>query len=261
MTQMQHVYVTGHGSFASGPWVGEAAQFGLRLTIEETASRPTRGTIYTPGVCGDAVLDQGTASGTHGTLTKTFTARMGPIGSPQNFDGGAQVDCAEDLWTFMNAVKAYQAPAFKWTHVKLCPIAADGHAIGHSAVYQFTTPLAGTGSTGVPPQVAAAVSLYAPLIGRRGRGRIYVPMNGGALFDTDGLMGSTARTTLSGALVTLVGNLENLPGSPLYQPQVAIMSAGVATAVCPVSVRIGNRYDTMRSRRQQSPETYTATNL
>ena len=81
VTSFQHVYVTAHGSWASGPWVGEAAQFGLRLCIADAISSPALGSIFTPSGNGDAVTDQGTSAGTHGTLTKTWDGRIGPLGS------------------------------------------------------------------------------------------------------------------------------------------------------------------------------------
>ena len=261
MTALQHVYITAHGTWKTGAWVGEGGQFGVRVTCEEVAQMPAKGAIYTPGPNGDVAVAQGTQSGTHGTLTKTWTARMGAVGSPNNFDATTQIDCAEDIWTFLDALKAYTATPFSWDKVKLCPVGADGKALSNSAVYTFTTPLAGTASPYLPPQCAAAISLRAPIIGRRGRGRFYLPGQVNTNLASDGTLASAFTTAARAAAVTLVHNLENLPGSPLYVPVVAIMSAGSATAVRPLEVRTGSRMDTIRSRREGVAETYTVTAL
>ena len=105
------------------------------------------------------------------------------------------------------------------------------------------------------------MSLRAPIIGRRGRGRIYLPCFNKSTCDTTGVANSTRTDALRAGVVTLIGNLQNMPGWTTYQPLVAIMSAGSATAVRPVEVRTGNRLDTIRSRRAQVPEVYTATAL
>ena len=99
---MQHVYVTAHGSWSTGPWVGEAAQFGLRLCVSPVIGAPDMGTVFTPQVNGDVVRDQGTAAGTHGTLARTFSCRIGPVGSELNWDAAYQIDVAEDIWTLFS---------------------------------------------------------------------------------------------------------------------------------------------------------------
>ena len=256
--QMQHLYVTAHGRWHTGVWVGESAQFGLRLTFE--GSIPARGSIYTPGTNGNASLLTGTQAGANGTLSKAWTCRIGPVGSSDDCGPDQQIDIAEDVRTFLDAIKTYTAPNFRWEQVKLCPIGVTGKAEAYSSTYTFTTPVTGTGSGQLPPQIAAAISLRAPIVGRMGRGRFYLPAISGAS-DTSGQITTTAASAWRAAAVTLIGNLENPPGVPEYEPVVAIMSAGASLAVRPTQVRTGNRFDTIRSRRQQVPETYTATDL
>ena len=255
---MQHVYVTAHGLWNSGPWVGEAAQFGLRLCISPVIGAPDMGTVYTPQVNGDVVRDQGTAAGTHGTLARTFSCRIGPVGSQLNWDAAYQIDVAEDIWTFLNAVSNHVSPSFRWTHVKQAAVSAAGDTLEHSSIYTFTTPLAGTGSGTLPPQLAMAVSLRANLIGRRGRGRLYFPAMHTAAIASDGTIATAAATALRTNLKTLVDNLQDPPDTPDYIPIVSILSPGQSTAVRPEQVRTGNRFDTIQSRRRQVPESYTS---
>lgn len=261
MTALQHIYVTAHGSFTAGPWVGEAAQFGLRLAIDETGAMPEKGAIFDVMLHGDVDVDQGTAAGTHGVLTRTWTARRGPTGSTENADAGFQIDIAEDVWTFLDAIKSYTYGAFKWSHVKLAPVSAAGQTIGTASVYTFTTPLTPLGTGLLPPQLAMAVTMRANILGRRGRGRIYLPAIAQSLVDTNGVITTTGQTAIRAAFVSLINNLQNVPGTPDYVPLVVVTSPGQPTAVRPSQVRTGQRADTIRSRREQVPETYTTTDL
>lgn len=261
MTALQHVYLTIHGSWNSGPWVGEGAQFGLRLCTADTASAPALGTIWTPETNGDAVVDSGTQAGANGTLTKTWTARRGLPASTENFDAAMQIDMAEDMRTFVDAVRGNMATNFRWTHVKMSPVSAAGKAIQSSSVYTFTTPVAGGGVGTLPPQIALALSLRADIIGRRGRGRIYLPALVPAVNDTTGVVPAATQTALRTAFKALVDNLQNLPGTPQYIPIVSILSPGQATVVRPSQIRTGNRLDTIQSRRRQVAEVYATTAL
>lgn len=256
---MQHVYITAHGRWHTGDWLGETAQFGLRLTYE--GSLPDRGALYTPGTNGNVVADSGTQAGTNGVLTKAWSCRVGPVGSSDDCDAGSQIDFAEDLRTFLDSIKGNFSQNFRWEHFKACPIGATGKAEGYSSTYTLNTPVTGTATGHMPPQIAMAISLRAPVLGRKGRGRFYLPAVASTLATTDGKINATTAGTIRGHAVTLLGNLENPPGLPEYVPVVAIMSAGAAQAIRPTQVRTGNRFDTIRSRREQVAESYTATDL
>lgn len=261
MQKLQHIYLTAHGTFTAGSWVGENAQFGMRLTIAETGAMPDKGAIFDIPENGDVVVDQGTATGTHGTLTRTWTARRGGIISDENADAGFQIDLAEDVWKFLDAVKAFTYSNFKWTHVKIAPVDAAGKTVGTAAVYTFTTALAGTSGALLPPQVAMAITVRANILGRRGRGRIYLPALGTNILDNLGVIPAAAQTTIRGAFTTLINDLQNLPGTPDYLPLFTVMSPGLTSGVRPSQVRTGQRLDTIRSRREQVAEVYTTTDL
>ena len=261
MGVLQHVYLTAHGSYISGnEWYGESAQMGVRMTLELVNASPDRGAVYSPGECGNIALITGTQAGTHGTLAKSWTARAGAVGSTENFDPSAQIDCAEDFWTFLNASKAYVTSGFRWETIKCAPVQADGKYGAAASVYTLTTPLAGTGAGQLPPELAVALSWRAPVLGRRGRGRMYLPALGSGI-STGGTINSAEVTTLLSSMVTFAGNLENLPGWTNYVPRVAIMSAGSATAIRPVQVRVGNHFDIQQRRARSVGETYSATTL
>lgn len=261
MTTLQHIYATAHGTFLTGSWVGEGAQFGLRMVIANNTAAPEKGTTFTPMENGDVVTDQGQTSGTNGVLTRTWTCRLGETGSNENADAAFQIDIAEDLRTFLYALRTYSSTAFAWNSIKLAPVSAAGRTIGTSSVYQFGTVVQGTGTGLLPPQLAAAVTMRANILGRRGRGRIYLPALASAAVATTGLLTAAFTDAARAAMVTLIGDIENAPGTPVYEPIVVVTSAGAATVVRPSQVRTGQRADTIRSRREQVAEVYTSTNL
>lgn len=257
MAALSHVYLTAHGSYNSGAWAGETAQIGLRLPYAPVVGGPDMGSIFTPQANGDCAADSGTTAGTHGTLSRTWTARIGPTGSGQNIDAGAQIDMAEDFWTFLDAIKSLQVSTFSWKSVKVAGVDTTGAVPFNSAVYAFTSGIVGSGSSHLPPQLAIATSLRANIVGRRGRGRVYIPALTVSVLASDGTFGSTHAATLRTAFKALVDNLQNVTGTPDYIPIVSVMSANSTTAVRPLEIRTGNRLDTMQSRRRQVAETYT----
>lgn len=264
MAQLQHIYVTAHGEFTETNWVGERAQIGVRLAIATEGSEPPKGSMFTLDPSnGDVVMDSSTHAGAHGTLTRTWTARLGPVGSAENADHLFQTDLAEDFWTYLTAVSATLYTGFRWTHVKIAPVLADGAYGAPSATYTFSSPIAGgaTGQSLLPPEVALAVSFRAAVLGRRGRGRFYLPALTTGWITNAGLVQTTPRDTVRSATATLVTNLENAPGNEEYGPILVTMSAGSSTATRPSEVRIGNHFDAQRRRQHQVAETYAVTPL
>ena len=261
MSNLHHAYVTAHGSYPSGSWLGESAQIGLRLAFVLAAAAPDKGAIFAPEVGGTIGTDFGSQTGTNGTLSKTFTARVGATGSAVNLDAGMQIDIAEDVWKFLNAIKTHQSNLFRWTHVKISAVDEAGATPVASSIYTFTSPLTGGGTSSLPPQVAMALSTRANLVGRRGRGRVYIPALGGSVLSSDGTISATPANSLRASFKTLIDDLQSLPGSPIYIPIVSVMSNDSDTAVRPVEVRTGSRLDTIQSRRRQVEEVYTTTAL
>jgi hypothetical protein len=257
VTNLSHVYLTAHGSYPSGSWFGEQAQIGVRMAFAPVVGGPAKGDIFTPLEGGAITPTYGSQAGTNGTLAKTWTARVGDTGSLENFDAGAQIDACEDVRTFLNSIRPYQDPAFRWTHIKCAPVDSLGHTPVVASIYTLTSPLVGTGTNALPPQVAMALSSRANLVGRRGRGRVYVPAIAANVLSADGTIASTPSTTMRTAFKTLIDNLQSQPGFSVLQPIYFIGSADSPTVVRPIEVRTGNRLDTMQSRRRQVAEAYT----
>lgn len=261
MVAMQHVYMTAHGSFNSGPYLGESAQIGVRLAFAPKASAPVAGETFTLQTNGDATPLFGTQAGTNGSLAKTWEARVGSVGSPFTWGATEQIAAAEAFRTLLIALKAYQNSAFSWKTVKQAAIDATGHTIETQSVYTFTAAQAGSGTNPLPAQNALAVTLRANIMGRTGRGRYYLPAMATAL-TSDGTITTSATTAIRSATKTFIDSVQAIDsGNVLYMPIVTVTSAGKATGVRPVEVRTGQLIDTIKSRRAQADEVYTSLTL
>lgn len=261
MSNIQSVYLTAHGSYSSGAWVGESAQIGVRLAFAPVANAPAKGDIWTPTPGGTITPTFGNQAGANGNLAKTWTARLGDTGSLDNFDAAAQIDAAEDMRKFLAVIKTYQHTTFRWTHIKCAAVDATGKTPVVASVYTLTAPLAGAAAAALPPQIALALSTRSNLVGRRGRGRVYIPALVASTLAGDGTVSTGNADAMRAAFKTLIDDLQSTPGFATMIPLVSTMSADSATVVRPVEVRTGNRLDTIQSRRRQVAESYTTTAL
>jgi hypothetical protein len=157
----------------------------------------------------------------------------------ENFGPTEQIDVAEDMRTFLTVLAGYQFSGWRWTHVKLAPISAAGATIGTAATYTFTSPVAGATSTLVPPQIALAITMRANIVGRKGRGRIYVPAWGTGSLENNSTLKAATGTGLRNGMKALIDNVQNVAGFSTYLPIVVVTSAGATEAVRPVEVRTG----------------------
>ena len=264
MPNLQHIYLTAHGHYKTGHWVGETAQIGLRLAIEEVGNGIALGSVFNMGESGEVEAVSVSTGDAAGTLAQTWTARLGGLGSLDNADAAFQIDLAKDFKVFLSALQTYQASTFAWTHVKIAPILASGKYGAAASLFQFV----GAGVEGVaastqPPEVACALSLRAPVMGRRGRGRMYIPAlsNGGTVIASDGTVAAALQTALNTAGQTLITSLEDAPGVEQWSPVVCVTSAGSLTAVRPSELRVGNHFDVQRRRQHQVTESYAIETL
>jgi hypothetical protein len=145
--------------------------------------------------------------------------------------------------------------------LKLSPIGPDGLVIGgRTCLSMANTSLTGA-QTGdrLPPQLSLGVSWQTPVIGRRGRGRIFLPSNAASQLTSAGRMSSTPQGAAKDAAVTMLEGLayQAVGGSgPNVQPIVTgdpWTNYGVITGV-----RVGDVLDTQRRRRDQLAETYVS---
>jgi len=201
-----------------------------------------------------------------GNAAFVFTSTTGtpPIVTTLGVDlsaaGGDFVEAAD---VAMSAYASWLLPetdtSLTLDHVNLA-VGDDGPG---GSVDSSLAPQPGTRSgTGSPVSMSTIVRKVTNDIGRRGRGRFYVPALSLAQIDgAGGTVVSAGAIALRDAAATLVANLENLPGTEEYSTLVAVMSAGSATAVRPSEVRVGNLWDVQKRRQDQALETYSSVAL
>lgn len=140
--------------------------------------------------------------------------------------------------------------------VKLARIGTNGKYLAAP----FLTALDVTGGAALamqrPPQVALAVSLGSDTRGPRGRGRFYLPAPAHTI-GTDLLILPQDAEQLRLSLVTFFAAMNDQPGVNVPEPRVTIASSKGANSDV-TSFRVGRALDTIRTRREDLVETYSA---
>lgn len=115
---------------------------------------------------------------------------------------------------------------------------------------------AATGPTAVYPyQVALAVSLGAQSDVRRAKGRFYLPLPTMPLTGAENRISDAIRGTVAGHVKNLLDGVATRMGESI------VVASGVDGNHSVETVRVGNKLDTIRSRRNAFPETYSVTTL
>lgn len=256
------LYLSMHFDYsAASGWQGETAQMGLRLGMVPTVGAPDMGSIFTLPVASSVTKRAVQGSDATWNYSCNWEAHWGSNPVEATIDLAQQADMAADVLTFWNSIKAYSNTGIRLVGVKIAPIQSDGTYSYGASEWRLKSPVAGTGSNAQPLETSLAVTIMADVIGRRGRGRMFIPgLNAGSM----GLNGKPSAGTIStygSTTKTLIDNLQNLAGVPQgYFPLVSVCSNNDTTAIRPQTVRVGDHYDVQRRRQHQVVEnmTYTA---
>lgn len=182
-----------------------------------------------------------------------------------NITDGDQDGIAEAVWTFLNASKGNMSPQYTLQDIRLYPISGAGKMASNAPViYTPISALTGTGSSGLPPQLAAAISTQSATNGRRGRGRFYFGPLAQNAIGSDGRL----AVAITGSTVSVLANAQAMMqawrsigsvASSEYYP--IVYSHGALTGHVVRNLRCGNLVDTQTRRRHQEPEVYTSVAL
>lgn len=233
------------GRYTSGEWLGEQAQMGVAgIVIDGGGDFDPRINISLPVF--DAV-----ASGEFIDDTR-WDVYLGSVGSG-NWTAQRQLDIADALYDFANAVKGFQSNTFRWEDVAIAAFESGGKVVNGATILQLKTPLAGTASTfQATPDDAIAVSWRTGGRGPRNRGRTYIPAPGRAE-STTGTVGSTDRGTAGSAGRNLHNALNALQGVGHV-----VVSSRWTTYSAITSVEVGDMWDRISRRKRGRKENYTA---
>ena len=161
--------------------------------------------------------------------------------------------------TFWDALKGTIARGTRLNSVKVAPVDEDGRYIDNmdSVIYDWETPLAGTGSTAHPPQVSVVASLTTGT--RRGNathGRMYLPLTAISMSSTDFTIPVAARQVVAQAVVGLLDDSLSTIQDISLDP-VVMSNIGSGTTRTITTVAVGSIADTQRRRRNRFTEEYT----
>lgn len=256
MPGASHFYVTMHGSYTLGHWVGETGQMGFRFTPlpKQRGSSPIQPLPNDITVVPTFEERDETAY----TVAQTFDVDLPGWIGPGNDWATVADDVADDVIAFLTAVKAQQSDKFWWTHIKIAPIEyGTGAYLAPATVYTLKSALRGSGTGMLPPEVSIALSTRTAIVGKRGRGRMYLPAPASSTSENDGTVLAAQAQILATQTQLLIAAIKNLPGVDQYDPEWLICSAASTTGVIPLEVRVGNHFDAQRRRQHQVDETYT----
>jgi hypothetical protein len=257
VTDGRSLYAVFQGAYEGTEDNPEIWQFGIRLALVFGTIDPD-GTLPT----WDVVPRTDASTTTNWSSTTTFN-----ITDP---GGTAIFDSLDYMETVLQpAFEAYMASvAFsehtKATGLKLYPINATGHVVEARSVSSVATADLPGGASGnmTPPQVSLAVSTQTDVIGRRGRGRFYLPGSSVTHLDAMGRLATGAIPNQVNAAQAFVEALTVSPTLP-FDPHVhaAVIGSPWTNYGKISNIRIGDVLDTQRRRRRQLVEAYTGATI
>lgn len=161
--------------------------------------------------------------------------------------------------TFWDTLRGRIATGTRLNSVKVAPVDEDGRYIDNmdSVIYDWETPLTGSGSGAHPPQVSVVASLTTGT--RRGNathGRMYLPLTAIPVTASDFTINVVNRRDIANAVVKLLNDsLGAIPDITL--DPVVMSNIGSGTTRTITTVAVGSIADTQRRRRNRFTEEYT----
>jgi len=190
-----------------------------------------------------------------GTLHGIETFQHGHHVSSADTAIGVAGDAAAAWATFLGnaAVNTFWPTGVIWSQVNVSELGASpSQPIVTSA--QATIALAGvSGDEGLPPQIAPCVSLTTATAGSRARGRMFLPAPDDTANTSVGRIVSGFRTAVIAGLDTYFTTM----GTNGHDTVVVSAVGGVYTTYEVITIRMGDVWDTQRSRRNDIAEVYT----
>lgn len=150
----------------------------------------------------------------------------------------------------ISALRAAVAPLYdsEWT------IAPGRVTAGGDPPTAFVTPGTITGSASAaespPPQVALLISKRTGFVGRRFRGRCYLPCGNEQSINQDGSVSGTYLTTLNNAAIAITAALDDVASNLAGQ---VLLHSDIGVDPTPVTSFVGGTYVATQRRRLKRP--------
>lgn len=216
-TQVASLRLGWEFSTVSGPYAGEVALFGMSLGVQRSGD-PWSGDV--PSYRGRS----GVASDTFHSITGTgYSANVGFLATLD--DGAGQIDqvtqaeILDAMYVFGGQIAPILHTSVKFSGMTIAAKQQTGaQSKGNHGSTTNTTRAtctgggpAGTQTAALPPEVAAAISLYGVGNLRRSRGRFYVGPLSTNWVETDGTLKADLLTSVRGYTKTLLEKFLAMP--------------------------------------------------
>jgi hypothetical protein len=253
MAQATHAYAVFHGSFLDHP--EEYWQVGVRFHLLVSGDVPLlSGTLSLWDVEETDVARDETAW----TIHSLFNAKVGLT------DVIAVDDWLNDQLGpagLLLLSGCYISSQVTLHGVKVSPINGAGHVVGlRTAQLEYKSPVP-HGPTDVPmlpAECSVAVSWKTPVIGRKGRGRIYLPPTGSAILSEDGNLASAQTIHIANGAVAFLQQTAITPTGPGSHWALPVVTGEpFLTYGQIVAVSVGSIVDSQRRRRRSMVEVRT----
>lgn len=270
MAGEKHLYLVVAGSYASGqtPLQGEMWQFGVRLLFKPGTGPDPIGPLTDSW---DVVAATIQRTETNWTISSNWTTE----GGVSDLDPGDYLNdqAAPAVAEFID--NSFIAGPVQVDRLMLYPIGApDGKVIpappylqGSPATLAWTSanPVGtGTGAF-LPPNNSVVVSTRTAQVGRRGRGRFYLPISPASVIGNGaegGTVTGTTRTAIATAAKTFLEALQiNGGGGAAIWINPIVTGAPYTDYALINSVRVGSVVDSQQRRRRSITEVYTPANV
>lgn len=264
MANEKHLLLTVGGDYVDSALVEEKWQVGVRLALTFGGADPV-GTLPNNWNPTATTINR---TETHWTITGNWLA-TGPstIFHPDDY---LHTKAAPAFATWLDAFPALSNQC-RIKQLKLSPIGTDGRAIpappysaGSPTILTYTSsyPVGSSAGSMLPLQNSLVMSHRTAQVGRRGRGRMFVPCLTTGLVDTHSHVASGVITSALAAQVALLHGL-TVNGATSADPSVnAVVTGDPWTHYGLITqVRAGNVSDTQRRRRRSLTETVTSSSV
>lgn len=256
MALANHVRLTVAGGYTFS--TAERWQFGINFMLINSSVAPAhQGTLptFTP--------DPQTVSRTetHWDIQSTWTVDLG-AGATFNPDDWLNDQVAATLF---GTVFPRCSDKVKLLTLKANPVNHLGKVVDdHFTLLTWTSSFTGGNQSGnpMPLENSIVASWQTPVLGKKGRGRIYTPVPPTSAVDATGIVGSTYQNGLRDDCVAMLEGFHynGNPTNPVWMLPIVCAQAPDTYGQID-EVRVGQVVDTQRRRRRQLVENYSSASV
>lgn len=252
MADATHAYAVFHGGFLDH--LEEYWQVGVRFMLVNSGTEPDHvGSLPTFGVTAAAVA----RDETDWTIESLWNADLGLAESIQ-VDDWLNDQLAPAALALMAG--CYISSQVTLKGIKVSPINGSGHVVDlrtSQLLWKSPLPHGPTDIPMLPAECSVVVSWGTQRIGRKGRGRIYLPPTGSAVINESGDLAGAQTAHIADGAVAFLEASAITPTGPGNHWALPIVTGSPYTSYAEIdAVRVGSVIDSQRRRRRQVPEIY-----